>query len=239
MGEHHNDIEQSDEVEQLVAATEEEDENASPEDVSLDEHIEEHRETAEEALEEDLPTEENYWAYLIEGQQTLAQHLQRLQEDFVTKMMYDKHKEEMVDRLYAELQENKGLLKFKLIEPLMNDLWTLYSDLHRLTQLVLENPEASEDLQRFARNVATFCEDIEAMLARYGVELYEVPDNIFDGKWQRVERVEYTEDPHLDHTVAARTRKGIRRGDHILQRESVVIYRCISSPEPTEPEPTD
>lgn len=147
--------------------------------------------------------------------EAIAQAVSQLRMDFDTKIKYDESKDRTINALHQELQDYRADIVIKHQRPLVNDLISLYDDLGRM---------AAEDGSTSAY-LADIQADIETMLARNGIESYELSDDIFEGTLQRVQQVIPTDQPDLDRRVAAHVRRGFRYGDRVIRPELVNIYR--------------
>src|SRR5579863_4500668 len=75
--------------------------------------------------------------------QMLTIEMQRLREDFETKVKYDESKERLIDSLHRELQVYREGLHFKILKPVVIDLIAMYDDLGKLIDAVLTKNPAS------------------------------------------------------------------------------------------------
>lgn len=151
---------------------------------------------------------------IMSAVEAIAQAVSQLRMDFDTKIKYDESKDRTINALHQELQDYRADIVLKHQRPLVNDLISLYDDLGRL---VVEGGAAE--------HLADIRADIETILARNGIEAYEMPDDTFDGTFQRVQQVIPTTIPEQDRRVAARVRRGFRYGDRVIRPELVNIFR--------------
>jgi len=147
--------------------------------------------------------------------------IQQLQADFQAKIQYDQSKDRVIDALHRELQDYREDLAFKILSPLINDVVQLYNDVDAVT--AREVGDASGDRVRLQTH--DFLSDIESILQRYGFDLYQSDETIFDRKLHRAAGVEATFDRTLDLTIIQRLRRGVRYGERIIRPESVVVYQ--------------
>lgn len=151
---------------------------------------------------------------VVSAVEAIAQSVSQLRMDFDTKIKYDESKDRTINALHQELQDYRADIVLKHQRPLVNDLISLYDDLGRLVAA-----------GGVVDHLADIQSDIETMLARSGIEAYEMPQDTFESAFQRVQQVVPTDQPDLDRRVAARVRRGFRYGDHVIRPEIVDIYR--------------
>jgi molecular chaperone GrpE len=151
---------------------------------------------------------------VVSAVEAIAQAVSQLRMDFDTKIKYDESKDRTINALHQELQDYRADIVLKHQRPLVNDLISLYDDLGRM----VAEGGASEHL-------ADIQADIETMLARNGIDSYEMPQDTFEGAFQRVQQVVATDQPDLDRRTAARVRRGFRYGERVIRPELVDIYR--------------
>lgn len=151
---------------------------------------------------------------VVSAVEAIAQSVSQLRMDFDTKIKYDESKDRTINALHQELQDYRADIVLKHQRPLVNDLISLYDDLGRLVAA-----------GGVVDHLADIQSDIETMLARSGIEAYEMPQDTFESAFQRVQQVVPTDQPDLDRRVAARVRRGFRYGDRVIRPEIVDIYR--------------
>lgn len=158
---------------------------------------------------------------VVSAVEAIVQSVSQLRMDFDTKIKYDESKDRTINALHQELQDYRADIVLKHQRPLVNDLISLYDDLGRM---VVEGGAVE--------HLADIQADIETMLARNGIEAYQMPEDAFEGVSQRVQQIVPTDQPDLDRRVAARVRRGFRCGDRVIRPELVNIYRY--TPPPTD-----
>lgn len=151
---------------------------------------------------------------VVSAVEAIAQAVSQLRMDFDTKIKYDESKDRTINALHQELQDYRADIVLKHQRPLVNDLISLYDDLGRM---VAEGGAVD--------HLADIQTDIETILARNGIESYQLPDDTFEGTLQRVQQVVATDQPDQDRRVAAHVRRGFRYGDRVIRPELVNIYR--------------
>lgn len=176
----------------------------------------------------DLTTSSTANALLIEevtrSLQLLMTEMQRLREDFDTKVKYDESKERLIDSLHRELQVYREGLHFKILKPVFIDLIAMYDDLGKLIDAMLAKDLASASSQG-VQNLESFQETIEETLRRSGVDAFTIEETTFLASKQRILKVLDTSDPTQDKQVVRRVRKGFEYEGRVLRPEIVEIYK--------------
>ena len=156
--------------------------------------------------------------------QLLMAEMQRLREDFDTKVKYDESKERLIDSLHRELQVYREGLHFKILKPIFIDLIAMYDDLGKLIDAMLAKDLASASTQ-MVQNLESFQETIEETLRRNGVDAFTLEESTFVASKQRILKVIDTTDPAQDKQVVRRVRKGFEYEGRVLRPEIVEIYK--------------
>jgi molecular chaperone GrpE len=152
----------------------------------------------------------------------ITEIIQQLQADFQAKIQYDQSKERLIDSLHRELQGYREDLVFKILSPLVNDLVQLYDDVDKVTARKTGDADGDAVRDELRDHVLS---DIESILERYGFDLYQTTDTLFDRKLHRVTRIMNTSEEALDLTIAEHGRRGLRYGERIVRPENVVVYQ--------------
>src|SRR5260221_5183897 len=94
--------------------------------------------------------------------QLLMEEMQRLREDFETKVKYDESKERLINTLHKELQTYREGFHFKILRPVFIDLISMHDDLDRIQEdIAMKENGISHTM---LRNLHTFQESIEEIL---------------------------------------------------------------------------
>ena len=153
----------------------------------------------------------------------ILEQLQALEQDFALKMKFDESRDRTIDDLRTELQGYRRGLHLTLLRPIVTDLMTLQDELSSLARFHAQSGELGSAV--LSRTLAGFATTIEETLARNGFVAYATVDETFDGRRQRADKTEPTDDPTLDGRVFARTGKGYDYESRVFRPERVVIYR--------------
>ncbi|BCL77977.1 nucleotide exchange factor GrpE [Ktedonobacteria bacterium brp13] len=186
-------------------------------------------EAPEQTIETALATLQTYFKASL---QELRGDIQTLSADFDSKIKVDSRKDQFIDTLHKDLQLSKAGEHFTIRKPLFLDLIDMYKDLERLIeslqQNIVQEDEAEESTGQqstrvFIKNLQSFQESIETILARYDVEAYELEGDSYTPAQQMIIRVHTTNNPALDKHIARRVRKGFRYEQRILRKEMVDV----------------
>lgn len=173
-----------------------------------------------------LEKDRNSNASIVGDMQRLTEEMQKLREDFDTKVKYDVSKEHLIDTLHKELQTYREGFYFNILRPVLMDLISMHDDLDRL----LEDIGAKETLSpSMIRNLRSFQESIEETLRRYEVQIFTVESETYVSGKQRILKVVEVGNPTQDRYIVRRVRKGFEYEGRILRPEVVEIYRFNAS----------
>lgn len=176
----------------------------------------------ESAVEETVaPT--NVSPAVFPGIDDLKNHLERLERSFDEKIKYDAHREAIIDRLHAELQEHKADLAFKILKPFALDLISMHDDMGKQIAALQKRSDESGQTAKLTKVYEDFQSDLEDVLYRSGFECFETEEDDFDPKRQRVMERVPTSDERLNRKIARRVRKGFRWEDRVVRPEMVDV----------------
>lgn len=134
----------------------------------------------------------------------------------------DSVKEKAFDSLYAELKQYKDDFIFQSQKSLLLDLLLFYDSMNWF-QESLVNQQASPEV--IADSFQYLIDEFLEVLYRRDVLPVDQADT-FDRQVHKAVKVENTDDPARDYTVAQVLKRGFNRGDRSLRPEEVVIYRA-------------
>ena len=60
--------------------------------------------------------------------------IEKLQDAFESKLMYDSHKEKIIDKLHTELEAYKNDIRKSILKPVLNDIILVVDNLEKLTR---------------------------------------------------------------------------------------------------------
>ena len=154
----------------------------------------------------------------------IVRMLEALNAKFDDRIAYDKHKDELFDKMYAELATYKNDLYAKIMKPFVTAAISLLDDTNTFITRLENNPTESDPdkMRKFINNLPL---DLEDILENNGVELYTDPTEVFDPRTQRAVRTEPTAVEADDKRIIARVRQGYRWNGSIVRPEMVVISK--------------
>ncbi len=161
----------------------------------------------------------------IQGQ--MEEGFERLLGAFQDKLAYDKTKDEQVARLHKELQDYKRDLVARTADPLVNGLVRLHDDLGKTAEALRENQTRAQDSALPERICSGFQEDIEILLENSGVTCYHEENESFDPRRQQALRTVATDQNQKHGLVAERVRPGFERGDKLIRKEKVAVFKYL------------
>ena len=144
--------------------------------------------------------------------------------------LIQRERERVVDRLHAENQVlRRGELQAAMA-PLHHDLITLHDDLERTAARYENSPP--EKPANLARDLHTFRQALEDILARYGVERYHADLSLpYNPREHRAVASVPTDDPTLDRCIAQVIRCGFRTDARVVRPLEAVVMKC-RTPQP-------
>jgi molecular chaperone GrpE (heat shock protein) len=145
--------------------------------------------------------------------------LAELRQLFEARLRYDEAKEKAFDQLFQDLQAAREQLRGDHLQPVFRALIQLHDNARRSCE-VLEG-EALAHLQ-------AICEGLVDTLYRLDVELIAPTPPRFDRAVQQAVRVEPTDDPALDWTIARVVGEGFRWRERVVRRQQVVVRRLAT-----------
>jgi molecular chaperone GrpE len=148
-----------------------------------------------------------------------------LSAQFESKIKYDKHKEEIIDKLHSENQAFKNDLYKKLILPLVNEIIFMLDDYSILFKKHSESVINEVDVPKLLKQFGGISEDLENLLYKNGIDVYSVEGEQFDSSKQKVIKTIPTDDPLKDKTVCDKLKKGFVLDGKIIRMEHVSCYK--------------
>lgn len=163
-----------------------------------------------------------------ESIQVLSQRVEQLAGLLDEANVLSRERERIIDRLHLENQQLRAGETAQAIAPIFRDLIRLYDDL-KLTGTRYKDC-ADAKIEEVSADFKSFCEAVEDVLYRHGVERYEVPEGSpFNSKEQKALGVVATPTEHFDRTIACIVRAGFRTDTKIIRILEVEVFRFTSS----------
>lgn len=144
---------------------------------------------------------------------------------FESKIKYDKHKEEIINKLHAENQQLRNDLYQKLILPLVNEIIMIHDDYLTLFKKHSEVGPADVDSAKLLKQFGDISPDLENALYKVGVDSFSVDGDVLDTTRQKVIKTVITDDIAKDKTVCEKIRKGFVVNGKVIRMEMVSCYK--------------
>ena len=158
--------------------------------------------------------------------------INRLLEAFEEKLKYDASKQQIVDRLYDELQGYRKDLLLEQTRPLIHGLIRHHAQIGKLMEAIRDASADEVSPSKFCHLLETLQEDVEDILVDNGVAAYraELSDRFDPVRQTVVGTTVPTTDEDRSGTVAACLGPGFEREGRILAKARVSTYRFEPSP---------
>ncbi|MDR0537644.1 MAG: nucleotide exchange factor GrpE [Tannerellaceae bacterium] len=151
--------------------------------------------------------------------------LSELSSQFESKLKYDKHKDEIIDKLHAENQAYKNDLLKKIVMPFVNEIIFLIDDYSNLLKKYTETDISEIDTTKLLKQFGNIPDDLEELLNKNGIESFNVEGEVIDFAKQKVIKTVSTNIPEKDKTVCDQIKKGFIMDGKIIRQEFVSCYK--------------
>jgi molecular chaperone GrpE len=148
-----------------------------------------------------------------------------LSAQFESKIKYDKHKDEIIDKLHSENQVFKNDLYKKLLLPLINEIIFILDDYSILFKKHSETVINEVDVAKLLKQFGGISDDLENLLYKNGIDVFSIEGDVFDSSKQKVIKIVPTDDPLKDKTVCEKLKKGFVLDGKIVRMEHVSCYK--------------
>ena len=154
----------------------------------------------------------------------IQQQLAQLKDEFLGKLKYDKHKDDIIDRLHQELQEYKQDIVKKHILSIVLDVVKVADDIRKWITYFRSLDVSQRDPVKLFRYLEAIPSDLEDIFYWQGVRPYSNSEGLFDPAKQRAIKKIATDDVAKDKTVAKSIRPGYEWEDKVIRQEMVAVY---------------
>ena len=161
---------------------------------------------------------------LSERLTSLSLQMTELQREFVGKLKYDAHKDEIIDRLHAELQEYKQNILKKYVLSIVMDIVKVADDIRKWLAYFRSLEVSQRDPRKLFRYLEGIPSDLEDVFYWHGVKPFSNQEGPFDPTRQRAIKKVPTSDPTLDKCVAYNIRPGYEWETKVVRQEMVAVY---------------
>lgn len=155
---------------------------------------------------------------------SLQEQLNSLQTEFQSKLKYDQHKDKIIDNLHSQLQEYKDNLIKKLLQPMIMDVIHTIDDFNKLISHYQQQEPSHIDSQKLIKLMESVPDELEHLLYRQGVEIFNESETVFNPSRQKVVKTVPTSESAKDKTIAQSVRKGYEWEGQVLRKEMVEVY---------------
>jgi len=163
----------------------------------------------------------------------IQQQLDRLHQDFQSKLKYDRHKDKIIDDLHNELQGYKNNVIKKQIQPIIMDIIKLVDSIRKFIKHHYLNDPMSINPQKLYKFIEDITSDLEDSLFMQGVKPFASDNLVFDPNKQRVVKKNKTLQKSEDKTVAESLYPGYEWNGNIIRQEMVAVNIYSAPPEET------
>ncbi|MFH1862706.1 MAG: nucleotide exchange factor GrpE [bacterium] len=155
--------------------------------------------------------------------------LVELKSSFDAKFKFDQYKENIINRLHAELQQYKDDLYSRILQPLLHDLIRLHDDLDSMIQFYQTQSAETEPARMFTL-LQDFKQQVLDILEKHDVFTFTSLAEQFDPKTQQIVRTIPSPRKAQGGLIHRRLRTGFKRHERIIRPEGVevVVYQMKS-----------
>ena len=148
-----------------------------------------------------------------------------LSKNFESKLKYDKHKDEIIDKLHAENQSYKNDLLKKTVMPFVNEVIFLIDDYSNLYKKYSNTDISEIDNAKLLKQFGNILEDLEELLIKNGIEAFSVENETVDFSKQKIIKTVPTSEQDKDKTVCERFKKGFMMDGKMIRQEWISCYK--------------
>jgi molecular chaperone GrpE (heat shock protein) len=154
----------------------------------------------------------------------ISNQLEALQEEFLSKLKNDSHKDKLIDLLHQELQSYKSDLIKKHVQSMAVDVIKIIDDLRKISEHYQAISPNNLDPEKLLRLLTRIPDDLEDIFFYQGVKPFFCSGNEFDATRQRVLKRVATTNSSLDNKVAKSLKPGYELDNKVIRPEIVAVY---------------
>ncbi len=162
----------------------------------------------------------------------VQQDVQKLSNEFKSKLKYDESKQKIIDQLHGELQEYRNDLIRSLLRPVFMDIIHLADDQRKLLSTYQDKAQEDLDPGKLLSLMEDIPDTLDEILYRQGVDIFQNEEPQFDPNCQKALKRITTHEADKKRKIAQRVRPGYQWDGHLLRPEIVGVY--VYQPEPEE-----
>lgn len=165
----------------------------------------------------------------------LSRQMSELKDLFNQKIANDKHKDQLFDKMHAELVKYQQGSIDKMIDDMAMDVILLSDNTKQVIDAYKDSEPTKENYIKLLNQFQGISDELEDILFRQGIEPYTVEDDEFDPKKQRVIGKVTTDKKELNNKVASKGVVGYEKDNgQVLRRENVNIYKYQPEKSPSK-----
>lgn len=156
----------------------------------------------------------------------LSRQMSELKDLFNQKIANDKHKDQLFDKMHAELVKYQQGSVDKMVDDMAMDVILLSDTTKQIIDKYKDSEPSEENYIRLLNQFQGISDELEDILFRQSIEPYSVEDDEFDPKKQRIIGKIPTDRKELNNKVASKGVVGYEKDNgQVLRREHVNIYK--------------
>ena len=156
----------------------------------------------------------------------LSRQMSELKDLFNQKIANDKYKDQLFDKMHAELVKYQQGSVDKMVDDMAMDVILLSDNTKQIIDKYKDSEPSEENYTKLLNQFQGISDELEDILFRQSIEPYSVEDDEFDPKKQRVIGKVATDKKELNNKVASKGVVGYEKDNgQVLRRENVNIYK--------------
>lgn len=156
----------------------------------------------------------------------LSRQISELKDLFNQKIANDEYKDQLFDKMHAELVKYQQGSIDKMIDDMAMDVILLSDNTKQVIDAYKDSEPTKENYIKLLNQFQGISDELEDILFRQSIEPYSVEDDEFDPRKQRVIGKVPTDKKELNNKVASRGVVGYEKDSgQVLRRENVRIYK--------------
>lgn len=156
--------------------------------------------------------------------------IERLSNEFKSKLKYDAHKEKIIGQLHEELHQFKNNIIKKQIIPIVTDLIKMIDGISKFSTHHTDKNTSALDSKKLFGFIKGLPSELEDILLSQGVNSFTCNNEFFDPSRQRIVKKITTTDKSKDKFVIKTVYPGYEYAGQLLRPEMVqiLIYKSLN-----------
>ena len=156
----------------------------------------------------------------------LLTQVSELKDLFDQKIANDEYKDQLFDKMHAELVKYQQGSIDKMVDDMAMDVILLSDNTKQIIDVYKDSEPSEENYIKLLNQFQGVSDELEDILFRQSIEPYSVEDDEFDPKKQRIIGKIPTDRKELNNKVASKGVVGYEKDNgQVLRRENVNIYK--------------